>query len=135
MTSPHLTGACLCGAIRYRLEGPVTRINHCHCSQCKRQTGAAFATWVTLPARQAAFDGAPVAYFRSSEIAERGFCPTCGSALTWRRIGGDMIDLSAGTLDDPDAISPQDHYWAKDAVDWLHMQDGLPRHDTYPPER
>lgn len=132
MASETLTGTCLCGAIRYQLKRPIARVNHCHCDQCKRHTGAAFATWVTLPKSQAMFEGKPVAYYRSSDFAERGFCPDCGSALVWRRIDGDLIDLSAGTLDDPDAISPEDHYWAKDAACWLRMEDGLPRHETAP---
>jgi hypothetical protein len=128
----ELTGACLCGRIRYRLQGPPTRVNHCHCIQCRRHTGAAFATWVTLPAARVRFEGDPIAYFRSSDIAERGFCASCGSALVWRRIDGDMIDLSAGTLDEPGRVVPDSHYWAKDEIAWLHMEDGLPRHNTSP---
>lgn len=132
MTDETLTGACLCGAIRYRLQGPPSRVNHCHCDQCKRHTGAAVATWVTLPAAQVTFEGEPVAYYRSSDFAERGFCRTCGSALVWRRLESELIDLSAGTLDAPDRLEPEDHYWAKDELPWLHMKDGLPRHHTTP---
>ena len=132
MNSGTLTGRCLCGAIRYRLAMPATRVNHCHCVQCRRQTGAAFATWVTLPRSKVTFESGSIAYYRSSDVAERGYCRDCGSALVWRRLDGDMMDLSVGTLDDPDRVTPTDHYWGKSAATWLHLDDGLPRHETFP---
>ncbi len=135
MSDGSLTGACLCGHISYRLSGAISRINHCHCDQCKRHTGAAFATWVTLPADQVRWEGAAVAYFQSSDFAERGFCARCGSTLVWRRLNGDLIDVSVGTLDDPGSVRPEDHYWGKDELPWLHMVDGLPRYDAVPPRK
>ena len=131
----HLTGACLCGRLRYRLAPPLTRVNNCHCDQCKRHTGAAFATWVTLPTEQVAWEGEPVSYFQTSDFAERGFCAGCGSALVWCRLEREAMAISAGTLDDPSAVTPEDHYWGRDELPWLHMEDDLPRYDTSPPKK
>jgi hypothetical protein len=39
-----LTGSCLCGAIRFEIDGELGPITCCHCSQCRRATGTAFAT-------------------------------------------------------------------------------------------
>lgn len=122
-------GGCLCGAVRYRARGRPTQVNHCHCRMCQRASGAPLVTWATFPADRVEWiKGAP-ARRRSSDIAERGFCAACGSALLWQEDARrDMIDLTAGTLDRPEAVRPQDHIWTESAVPWLAIADGLPRY-------
>ena len=101
MSDKPFDGGCLCGAVRYRAHGPVSRVNHCHCSQCRRSTGAVAATWVTVPlAGFAVIKGKPAEY-RASDFATRTFCATCGSTLFWLRDGAERIDMSVGTLDQP----------------------------------
>jgi hypothetical protein len=121
-------GGCLCGAVRYRAEGPPKHVNHCHCRMCRVGSGAPLVTWVTF-ARDAFrwTKGAPTIR-RSSDIAARGFCSICGTALLWQGDAGpDEIDVTAGSLDRPEAISPQDHLWTESAVPWLTVADDLPR--------
>ena len=79
-----LTGGCLCGAIRYRAEGPPKRVSNCHCSMCRRANGAAFATAAAFdPAKLTFTKGAPTAYASSAKL-ERLFCPACGSSVGFR---------------------------------------------------
>lgn len=122
-------GGCLCGAVRYRARGRPLNVNHCHCRMCVKASGAPIVTWATFPLD--AFDftlGAPTVR-RSSAIAVRGFCAACGSALTWE---GDAnpghIDVTVGTLDQPERVAPREHLWTEGAVPWLRIADDLPRH-------
>jgi len=122
-------GGCLCGAVRYRAEGTPTNVNHCHCRMCQRGSGAAFVTWATFPLAQIKWTKGAPTIRRSSNIAVRGFCSACGTALFWQGDADpDLIDITAGSLDKPAAISPQEHIWTESAVPWLRIEDALPRH-------
>ncbi|MCB9763092.1 MAG: GFA family protein [Alphaproteobacteria bacterium] len=124
------TGGCLCGAVRYRASADPVSVNHCHCVQCRKQTGAAVATWAMFRREDVTFEGA-LRFFRSSARAERGFCPTCGSALVWRATtDARHIDVSVGTLDHPERTPPTEHLFVRDQLPWLDLRDDLPRHEA-----
>lgn len=129
MTEAAITGGCQCGAVRYRVTGGLGRANLCHCRMCQRATGNAFAPLVT--ALGTVFEGTP-ARFASSNVAERGFCAACGTALFYAPIGSDDVELMIGSLDDPDAARPELHYGVESRVAWLHISDGLPEYACRP---
>ena len=120
-------GGCLCGAIGFQFTGPVTSIVHCHCTVCRRSSGAAHTTWITVP--RAAFElvrGEP-ATFKSSEHGERQFCPSCGSQLTFCSTSDpDEIDITLGTLDTPQSFRPDRHIHTISRLPWLHLDEDLP---------
>ena len=90
------TGACLCGAVEIAVGAPLHDVSACHCSLCRRWTGA--AQWgIEVPAEAVTVTG-PVARWRSSPFAERAFCPTCGTHL-WIRDDGAAYDLVPGLFD------------------------------------
>ncbi|MBI2313451.1 MAG: GFA family protein [Betaproteobacteria bacterium] len=126
-------GGCLCGVIRYRAQGQPFNVTHCHCGICRRASGAAFVSWASFRAADFAFlDGTP-AYFRSSDRAVRGFCMSCGTPLTFRfDRSPEVIDVTLGSLDQPECVSPQDHIWASRRLPWIRLCDGLPE---YPQSR
>ena len=128
------SGGCACGAVRYRATGKPKWAAHCHCRDCRKQTGAALATWAGFASEHFAFTGAPQAY-RSSPGVVRRFCGTCGTPLTYEgeRWPGE-IHLLAGTLDDPGAIAPGAHVYVAHQMPWLRLADGLPRFNTVPSE-
>jgi hypothetical protein len=129
MSTPVFDGGCLCGAIRYRANAPPIRTVHCHCSLCRRASGAPFLTWVAFPAEAFAFTKGTPAVFKATPKAERTFCPVCGTQLTFRHVESwHMVDVTVGSLDDPGAVAPGDHIWTSAQVAWLHMDDGLPRY-------
>ena len=73
-------GACLCGALRYEVEGPFNNLMHCHCSMCRKHHGAPFATFVGASSkgfRWISGEGAAVEY-PSSASGRRRFCGVCG---------------------------------------------------------
>lgn len=112
-------GGCLCGAIRFRLTGEPVNVTHCHCRMCQRAAGAPLATWVEIPHEAVTFTRGEPSFYRSSEIAERGFCPHCGSALAFRFIGAETIDIASATLDEPDRFAPRDNLWTASRLGYM----------------
>ena len=124
-----LTGGCLCGATRYRVAAGPGWAGHCHCTMCRRSSGAPFVTWFTVPAAAVEWEGAPPTRHRSSKSAERGHCATCGAQMFWQgRDDPENLDLTAATLDDPSAVRPQMHIYWNDRMPGMEIADGLPRH-------
>lgn len=124
-----MTGGCHCGALRYSIDiGPIMAVSHCHCTDCRRASGAPFITWITTgPAGFAYTQGAPAIY-RSSENVRRTFCGKCGTSLGFAMDGhGDELDVAAATLDDPALLNPDDHIWAASMLPWFTFADGLPQ--------
>lgn len=129
MSSTHThEGGCQCGRIRYRVTEPANNTTNCHCRQCRLATGAPYVVWSEFPAEAVDFLKSRPSYFKSSDAAERGFCPSCGTSLTFCYFDGDTIDIATATLDDPSAFPPEDHLWTESKVDWITLNDGLPQY-------
>ena len=97
-------GGCLCGAIRYEVDGPLTEPHACHCGQCRRQSGHFV---VATSAKRSDFrllSEGPLKWFQSSSLARRGFCDTCGSVLFWDD-GGDEMSINVGSLNHPTGLA------------------------------
>ena len=124
-----LTGGCFCGAIRYEAVGTPSQETNCHCSICRRTTGAPFVTWFSVPRTGFRFvQGAP-ARFRSSPKGTRTFCQRCGTQLTFQHDdAGGEIDVTTCSLDDPERVPPQDHTRASSRLGWVRLGDGLPEY-------
>lgn len=124
----------MCGAVRYRVSGPMSRegAGYCHCRMCQRSTGAPVVAWASFPAEAFAFTaGDPVAY-RSSAEAIRRFCGCCGTQLTFAYLEGPpFLDIAIATLDDPRAVPPQFHLWTASRIPWLKLGDDLPAFDGH----
>jgi hypothetical protein len=134
---PVFTGGCLCGAIRYEARGVPTGVNHCHCIQCQRTSGAAMATWASWPRPRVRMLEGNVADFESSHGVKRSFCARCGSTLFWRRVAKEReeIDIAAGTLDQGDRLKPSEHIFVKSRQPWMPLCDGLPAYENHRPNQ
>lgn len=125
------SGRCLCGAIRYRIEGPVGEAHACHCGQCRRQSGhfvaGADIAWGDVRIE----DDATLRWFESSPGVRRGFCGACGSNLFWvsEAYGA---SLSVGGLDGPTGLRIANHIFVADKGDYYEIDDDLPKHPSYP---
>lgn len=125
-----LSGGCLCGAVRYEIGEVVGEPSTCHCRMCQKHAGAPFIHFVTVP-RDRLHVAGEMRLYRSSPYAERGFCPACGSTLSFAyHHEPDRIGIAAVTLDDPEAIPPQRHWGVESQLSWLKLDDGLPRQVT-----
>ena len=81
-----VTGGCLCGAVRYEVNRPAIDTGFCHCRICQKFTGSAVSVWTAFPTGAVTFTRGEPKFFMSSPIAQRGFCPECGSSLTYRQM-------------------------------------------------
>ena len=137
MAEPTLpiTGGCLCGAVRYRATKAPISVAHCHCKNCQKHTGAAFVTSIGFTGDSFSWVKGTPAMYSSSENGHRGFCPHCGSTLSfhWSDLGTDWVH--AGSLDDPEIATPEFHFMTKSKPSWVKLDDGLAQYHTYPPKR
>ena len=101
-TNKNIEGGCLCGSIRYRAAAPPLRGVICHCDMCRKHLAAPALAFVHFPAESFTWLESEPAWYRSSQFAERGFCPTCGSTLGMREdVLRDRVQLCVGSLDEP----------------------------------
>jgi hypothetical protein len=124
-----LRGGCFCGAIRYEAGGAPFDQTNCHCSICRRTTGAPFVTWFSVPGPEFRFVQGVPTQFRSSPKATRSFCPRCGTQLTFEHDeASDEIDVTTCSLDDPERLPPEDHTCTSSKLRWVQLADGLPQY-------
>lgn len=127
-------GGCLCGAIRYRAASAPVRGVICHCSMCRRHSGAPALAFFHFPADSFVWIAGEPSRYRSSRYAERGFCPQCGSILTMHEeVLADRVQVTAGSLDHPEQVHPDDHVWVQDQLPWLTICDDLPKFERSSP--
>lgn len=125
-----LSGGCLCGAVRYSIGALARETVTCHCRMCQKQSGSAFMGFLTV-SRPALTVSGNIRHYRSSSFATRGFCPICGSALTFEYDHEpDLVGLTLGSLDDPEAVAPARHWGVESQLSWLVLADGLPQATT-----
>jgi hypothetical protein len=124
-----LEGGCSCGAIRYQATGLPYHQTICHCSMCRRSAGAPFVGWFSVHRSSFLLIRGEPLRFRSSASAMRGFCPLCGTQLTFELDDRslDEIDITIASLDQPSAMAPLDHTYTASKLDWVTIADGLPQ--------
>jgi hypothetical protein len=131
----RFAGGCFCGAIRYAFTD-VFDAGYCHCSICRRSSGAALMSFANTPAAGFALTRGAPRFFASSPEFERGFCPDCGTVMFTRSIDParwNMVSVHQGTLEAPEQLAPAMHICISDRLPWLHVQDTLPRFDDARP--
>ncbi|MES2095414.1 MAG: GFA family protein [Pseudomonadota bacterium] len=104
-----MAGGCQCGAVRYSAVIENEDAYLCHCRMCQRATGGLSAAFVGLPRAAVTWEREPQR-FRSSPIAQRGFCSQCGTPLTFEFDDGKSMDLTVGSFDDPYFFKPKGHF-------------------------
>ena len=124
-----LTGGCLCGAVRYEALGPISDPSNCHCTLCRRASGAPFVAWFTVLRPSFRLLRGEPSTFRSSSKARRGFCGRCGTPLTFALDAvPHRVDVTIASLDEPNAVVPADHTYTSTQIAWVELADGLPRY-------
>ncbi|MEM7644219.1 MAG: GFA family protein [Pseudomonadota bacterium] len=121
-------GRCYCGASTVSGRGTPLTVAYCHCTDCRRITGApvtAFAAWAPDDLTISTSDLVP---FRPRPGVERLSCPTCGSPLAarWDYLPG-QVYMPVGLFDRAEDLAPVIHAHADAALPWLHITDNLPR--------
>jgi hypothetical protein len=128
-----ITGGCMCGAVRYEAVGEPFWVGHCHCSSCRRHTGAPVVTFVSFKEEQVTFTEGERRIYNSSPGVGRAFCGHCGTTLTWEGVWGDfgpIVEFHISSLDNPVAFVPQSHVFHEERIAWFDVADALPRYAT-----
>jgi hypothetical protein len=132
-----LTGSCLCGGVRFEVDLPFLRANHCHCSLCRKHSGTFGLTQGRVPReafRLLAGEELIRVYRPPEGTAVKAFCSVCGSSLfggTWPV--GPEVSIRLGSLDGDPEIRPQYHSFVDSRAVWDEIpDDGLRRYPGPP---
>jgi hypothetical protein len=122
-----LKGKCLCEAVQYETTGSPFAETNCHCSICRRASGASPVAWFTVPASSFRFVIGNPHQYKSSAKGVRKFCGDCGTQLTFQsHESSTEIDVTTCSLDDPDIASPKSHIYTSSKLGWVALMDKLP---------
>jgi len=129
-----LEGGCQCGAVRYRVEGEAEHSAFCHCTDCRKSSGAPVIVWSAFPAARFGVIAGEARTYSSNGQAIRHFCATCGTGLWYvnEDVLPGLVDIQTATLDTPEALPPQVHIQAAEQLAWMKGADALPHFDRYP---
>lgn len=130
MNDQVFKGSCLCGAIEYEIRPPYLFFHYCHCSRCRKSSGAAHSANILLKRSQ-------FAWARGEELVKRfelpsaayyctGFCAVCGSSIPWESRNGKYMLVPAGTLDDDPGQRPQHNIYWESRAPWYGSANDLP---------
>lgn len=127
-------GGCHCGAVRYEVNGEPQHVALCHCSDCRKSSGAPMVAWAAFTEDQFRLVEGEPATFNSSGTAMRSFCAQCGTGLYYRNaeILPGIVDIQSATLDDPEALPPAIHIQAAERIGWMADAHSLPMFERYP---
>lgn len=128
------SGQCLCGAIRYQLDGEPQTAALCHCRDCQRSAGAPMVAWAMFAESALTLTQGQPKTINSTGTAMRSFCPDCGSGLFYRNAAvlPEIVDVQIATLDDPEVLPPSVQIQTAERLHWmLHIQE-LPEFERFP---
>lgn len=100
------SGGCQCGAVRYRITGPLGHSGICHCRMCQKAGGNFGMVLLTTPADRVEWTRGQAAEFASTPVTVRGFCAKCGTPLYMHEAGDVNYEFTVGSLDTPDIAPP-----------------------------
>ena len=131
MTKAH-EGGCLCGAVRFKVEGQPINVRTCHCRLCQKSMSAPFFARALFEQKAITLTG-PVDRYPSSERIERVFCRHCGTRIGSWRSNGTAAGVALALFDDRNAFAPTYHIWVSEKIDWMKIADELPQFPEAPP--
>ncbi len=130
-----IKGGCLCGAVSFEIQGSLHSARYCHCTNCRKFSGTAYAAWGLAETDQLAISpSAPNVTKFNSGGGLRVFCAACGSPLWYEPDGRPQYrGIPLGAIDDGEVAKPTMHVWTQSQVSWAApILDELPQHETHP---
>ena len=127
-------GSCLCGRVKFRIDGTLSHARHCHCSMCRKAQGAAFRTRASAVAIEFEWVQGEnlVTFYESSPGNHRGFCRICGSPIVTKFDDASYYGVPLGALDDDPGVRPELHVHVASKAPWFTITDDLPQFATGP---
>lgn len=120
------TASCRCGQLRATVTGLPARVSVCHCLNCKKRSGSAFAVQARCPAEQVTIEGRSGSFVKvadSGNSATFHFCPECGSDVYYENSGkfDGLVAIPLGAFDDPYFVQPRFSVWEHRKHDWVEI--------------
>jgi hypothetical protein len=121
----EMSGGCLCGQVRYSAMVEPALVAICHCKNCQKQAGTAFALVVGIPKSELSVRG-NIKTFNdtgdSGQPVKRNFCPDCGSPITSdAAVMPELVFIKAGTLDDTSWLRPTMQIYCNSVQSWVQL--------------
>ncbi|HXS50531.1 MAG TPA: GFA family protein [Sphingomicrobium sp.] len=132
------TASCRCGQLKVAVTGDPVRVSICHCLNCKKRSGSAFAVQARWPSAQVQIDGASQTFIKVADSGNRAtfhFCPECGSDVYYEIDGkfddkfNDLIAVPLGAFDDPFFLTPAFSVWENRKHEWVEIVGDGVEHD------
>ena len=120
-------GSCLCGAVRFRVNGDLPPPDACHCTKCRKHSGHYFVSTEIARDRIEIDGGDKITWYHSSEKVRRGFCSVCGASLFFDPPHKDWIAVAMGAFEGPTGTELGLHIFVADKGDYYEITDGLPQ--------
>jgi hypothetical protein len=120
------SGRCICGAVRFEVDGPLRDVLLCHCTECRRWAGHAWAASAAFARDLTLVEDRGLRWIDSPDSAydaRRGFCCECGSGLFWQAPGRDRIGVAAGALDPPTGLTTRAQIYTASAGDYYELDE------------
>jgi hypothetical protein len=115
-----IEGGCFCGKIRYQIDDGDYPAGHCHCTMCRRTSGAPYVSWLVVPKARFKYTRAEPAVLESSAHGRRYFCTSCGTPVVCIVDSHpDNVDITIGSLDAPEAIVPKLEFYTDTKLPWV----------------
>ena len=123
-------GGCLCGNVRFEVKGPLRNVVNCHCSMCQKLHGSFGAHTKARKVNISVTYDKGLAWYKTSEVARRGYCRDCGSSLFWEPFEYDATGILAGSLDGPTNLKTIGHIFVGEKSDFYDLEDELPKFEA-----
>ena len=120
MSEENVHGGCFCGQIRYEFKAGDYTVVDCHCSMCRRTSGAPYVSWVVVPELVFEYTKGSAKELISSEKGMRYFCDQCGTPVVCINSGHpEIVDVTVGSLDEPERFPPSMGFYEDTRLPWL----------------
>lgn len=131
-------GSCLCKTVQFEILGPIHNIIYCHCSECRKAQGTAFATngFVATAAFKIVTGEKQLTAYKNSATQTKYFCRQCGSPIMSKNTKTpDHIRIRLGTIDSDITERPGAHIFVHSKANWDSICDDLPQFEEFEPDR
>ena len=123
--------SCLCGGVKIKVKGKLRHVINCHCFQCMKTHGN-YAAYTACPVENVTFvKKKTLKWYKSSNIAKRGFCSNCGASMFYKIFKSNNISISAGMFHNPTKLKTHSNIFTKGKMDYYKLDLILPKFHRY----
>ena len=123
--------SCLCGGVKFKTKGQLRHVINCHCSQCMKTHGNYAAYTACLEDNIVFINNKTLKWYKSSNIAKRGFCSVCGASMFYKLLNSGNISIAAGMFHNPTKLKTHSNIFTKGKLDYYKLDSRMPRFDRY----